>query len=491
MQPFEHDDEPHCPPTSMKRKGLRGLPLGKGCLALGAFLGALAPGLAHAEGSDPSPLPAKNFIDMFMYGRMGIAWTPSGQLIAGKYMNLGDRRAIGGRLEEGDYLEPGLRIHLLKGEKEGDTKVDLVTDVEVWSDDGAILSDLANGAVNLLHIVPEQAYIQAQNLFVKDLTLWAGARLYRKNDIHIADYFYFDNLSSQGVGAFYKGLDAAVLVNTNTSPFFQVDLNAGMNPSATPDIVRRQRTMFVLQYTQPFSGKNYIKGLGEFHVVPKSGDANRDAPANVNPRDYGWVLGAKLHLDLGHDQFNDFSIRYGRGIANGAASGRSTYDTFGDPARDGTYTGAFGVEVVDHFMWNLGTMASLNGYATFHYDKGASDIAQAERPGTKPDARSDFAVGIRPVAYLHKNFHLMAEATYQVRKDEGRDIGTALKLSLVPTIVPIGEPGFWSRPHIRAIYTFGLYNQGAVEQRMSPYLQTVGATSTAHYFGTRAEWWFY
>ncbi len=289
----------------------------------------------------------------------------------------------------------------------------------------------------------------------------------------------------------YKGFDTAVLINTSASPFFQADLNAGMPTPATPAIVKRQRTMFVLQYTQPLGNKNYLKGLGELHVVPKSGDANRDAPENVNPRDYGWVLGAKLHIDAGRDQFNDLSVRYGRGIANGAASGRSTFDTFGDPASDGTYTGAYGVEVVDHFMWNLGTVASLNGYATFHYNEGARDYTPAPTATVKPDKRVDFAVGVRPVAYLHKNFHLMAEATYQVRKDEGRDMGTALKLSIVPTIVPIGEPGFWSRPHIRAIYTFGMYNQAAVDQLMSPYLQTVGPTRYAHFFGARAEWWFY
>jgi maltoporin len=488
MTSIEHDSDPFCSRAAPRSSGRS---FGKRWLALLTLLGALAPRSALAEGSDPSPLPATNFVDMFMYGRMGLAWTLSGQLIAGKSMNLGDKRAIGGRLEEGDYLEPGLRVHLLKGEQEGDTKVDVVADVEIYSDDGAIVSDLANGDVGLLHIVPEQAYLQAQNLFVKDLTLWAGARLYRKNDIHIADYFYFDNLPSQGIGVMYKGLDTAVLINTGSSPFFRTDLNAGMPAPAAPEIVQRQRTMFVVQYKQPIAEKHYVKGLGEFHLVPKSGSGTRDAPENVNPGDYGWVLGAKLHLDLGRDQFNDFSVRYGRSIANGAASGRSTYDTFGAPAADGTYSGAYGVEIVEHFMWNIGTVVSLNGYATFHYDQGARDVKTRPPAGATPDNRTDFTVGVRPVGYLHKNFHLMGEATYQVRKDQGLKPGTALKLSLVPTIVPTGEPGFWARPHIRVIYTFGLYNQAAVDQLMSPYLQTVGPSKTAHFLGTRAEWWFY
>ncbi|HEX4460454.1 MAG TPA: hypothetical protein VIA18_20895, partial [Polyangia bacterium] len=86
------------------------------CAALVA--GSLAPASAWAEGSDPSFQPTDSRVDMFMYGRMGMGWTPGGQVISGAYMNLGDRHAIGGRLEEGDYLEPGLRFHILKGNKD-------------------------------------------------------------------------------------------------------------------------------------------------------------------------------------------------------------------------------------------------------------------------------------------------------------------------------------------------------------------------------------
>src|SRR5882757_49944 len=47
------------------------------------------------------------------YGRMGIGWTKTGQVAGGLYMNIVSHNALGGRLEEGDYLEPWTRIHLL------------------------------------------------------------------------------------------------------------------------------------------------------------------------------------------------------------------------------------------------------------------------------------------------------------------------------------------------------------------------------------------
>ena len=75
------------------------------------FFAAIAMLLAFAPGRAAADLASEN-IDFIYYGRMGIGWTASGQVVAGKYMNLGDHKAIGGRLEEGDYLEPGIKYHI-------------------------------------------------------------------------------------------------------------------------------------------------------------------------------------------------------------------------------------------------------------------------------------------------------------------------------------------------------------------------------------------
>jgi maltoporin len=486
-------------PTNTNRRpsrwGGRAIRRALALLSITVLALAVTPRVARAEGSDPKFKLTEGRADFFMYGRIGSGWTRSGQVIAGRYMNLGDRRAIGGRLEEGDYLEPGFRFHALQGTKETDTMVDLVMDVEMWSMDGAIISALSNGAIDELRIMPLQSYVQAHNVLIPDLDIWIGARLFRKQDIHICDYFYFNNLPSQGFGAFYKGLDTSVLVTTGASPFYQVDMNAGQPMPNTPDMARRLRTMFVAQYSLPIGLRSsFVQGLGEVHVVPKSRKGDIEAPRNVNPSDYGWVGGAKLHLDLGGENFNSTSIRYGARIANGAASGRSTYDTFGLPSLTGTYSGAMGIEFVEHFGVQFGRTLALNGYGTLHYNKGARGEVPL-MPDTVPDTRLDYSVGIRPVLYVHPQFHLMAEATFQARKDEGRATGTATKLSIVPTIVPTGtadgEPSVWARPHFRLIYTFGHYNEAAVAQLMSPYLKTVGPTQYAHFLGVRAEWWFY
>jgi len=454
------------------------------------------PQRSAAEGTDPSFKPTDNTVDAFFYGRIGFGFSRFGQTAAGAYMNLGDRRAIGGRLEEGDYLEPGLRYHMLKGGA-NDTQVDLIMDFELFSADGSVLSDLSND-FKTLSFVPEQIYLQAHNVLqIKDLDIWIGGRLYRKNDIHIADYFYFNNLPAEGVGVMYKGLDAAVLIQTGSSPFYTADLGqGGPVPTDVNPLAKRLRTIFVAEYQQPLGLRtSYVQGLGEFHVVGKSRNETVEAPAGVNPTDIGWVVGAKLHLDFGNDMFNDTALRYGTGIANGAASGRSTYDTYGVAGPDGKYTGAYGIEFVDHFLINFEKDLSLNGYTTLNYNRGSSnalDGATNALNGSTENKRVDFAVGVRPVVYFTDQLRLLTEATFQGRKDDDQKMGTALKLSVAPTIAPTAKRGdFWARPEIRLIYTFGYYNHAAVDQLMSPFLKTVGPTQYAHFIGTRAEWWFY
>jgi maltoporin len=451
-----------------------------------ATIVAVALVLASTPRHAAADIPADS-VEFMMYGRMGIAWAPSGQVVAGKYMNLGDHKAIGGRLEEGDYLQPGLRYHLKKAAKETDTSVDLVMDYEIFSLNGAIASDLANGDISDIKIMPLQAYIQAKNVLTEGLTLWIGSNLYRKSDIHICDYFYFNSLPGQGVGALYKGLDVAVLTQTGASAFFATDLNAGMPAPATPAVVQRERTMFIAQYAVPFgSGTTFVQGLGELHVVPKAGDANRDAPVNVNPTDYGAVAGVKVHLDLGNGDFNDASVRYGNRIANGAESGGSTYNTFGEAGTDGTYRGGYGVEVVEHFMWNLEDLVSVNGYGTLNYSRGSTS---APDPAV-PNSRFDYSFGARATSYVTDQLHLITEATFQTRKDEGLATGTAVKLSVAPEVVPSGKRSPWERPEMRLIYTAAIYNQAAVDQLMSPYLKTMGPNKVAHFLGARTEWWF-
>ncbi|HYO56778.1 carbohydrate porin [Archangium sp.] len=419
-------------------------------------------------------------LELSMYGRMGLAWTPtSGRYIQGRSLNLMGG-TIGGRLEEGDYLEPVLRVHILEKQETPEAPyVDMVLTPAIYSANGLFAGLFSTRFSDTLSIQLFQGYVEAGNVLLPGLRMWAGARFYRGADVHIADYFFFNNLSGQGGGIAYGPLDLAVILQTSlTSNQYNFDVDG----NGTLDI-RRQRTVFVAQYVQKFGDSGHsLHGLAELHLLPSARAQLADGSQVGLRSDFGWVAGVKAHLDLGNGSFNDVSVRYGSRIANGSRGGAQTWDTFGAPDLRGLYTNAAGVEAVEHFLYNFSPLFSLNVYGILHWAQGASDL--------ETDKSLDFGVGARGVLYLHDKFHLIGEAHYQGFQPGNAPLATATKLTIMPTFAPIGGRSVWARPQFRIFYTAAFYDQDAVDALYSPYLQTVGATSVGHYLGTRVEWWF-
>jgi maltoporin len=449
-------------------------------------------------------------IEIGMYGRVGVAWNPqNGRYVHGTRLNLLDAAGIGGRLEEGDYLEPTIKLNIVKPTAEDNTKpyFHVVLTPSMFSGSGSFLGAFANSFTAQLRIELFQAYLEAGNLLLPELKLWAGQRFYRGSDVHIADYFFFNQLNAQGFGAKYKGLDVAVLLKTSRDPG-QYTASSGT----------RQRTVFVGQYVLPVMEKHSVNFLGEFHLLP----ANRAQIGTeaVAPGDVGYVLGVKGRADLGGGSFNELAVRYGGGIANGAFGGSSTWDTQGRANEDGKFGGAMGFELVEHFLYNVNPMLTVNAYGIFQFSKGAFEgdrlqtvvLNEDGTPATNPDGTAklktdntnwgrNFAVGARSFLYLSDQFHLINELTFQgylqqvISSQSIAGMPMATKFTVMPTLVPTGERSAWARPHLRFIYTLAVYNHaareaGAAGLSVSPYIAQFGPRTFGHYLGTRAEWWF-
>jgi maltoporin len=89
-----------------------------------------------------------------MYGRVGVAWNPqNGQFVHGKRLNLLDN-ALGGRLEEGDYLEPTLKLNIAKRVVEDNTKpwFQVVLTPSMFSNNGSFIGAFSNNFTNQLRI---------------------------------------------------------------------------------------------------------------------------------------------------------------------------------------------------------------------------------------------------------------------------------------------------------------------------------------------------
>jgi maltoporin len=439
-----------------------------------ALLAPVAP--ARAQG-----IGLSERLEFSMYGRVGLGWTPSGEFIHGRTLNL-TGTSLGGRLEEGDYLEPSLKVHLLEPSKvAGAAYADAIVTPAMWAKNGLFIGVTSNRFDETLAFELGEAYVTAGNVLTPGLKFWAGERFYRGTNVYLADYWYYNNLSSQGAGVQYGPLDLAVLIQTSgTDELYNVDVDGDGVDDGEMD-VRRQRTVLVGQYKQELPGDHAVHLLTEVHALPR---ATAELPEGdmAMPSDYGWVVGLKGHLDLGGGSFSDLSVRYGSRIANGGRGGAPTWVTFGEPDADGRFRGAFGLEVVEHVLYNVSSLLALNGYAVVHHGRGGS--------GAASDRFTDYAAGVQSTLFLLDQLHLVNEASYQgYREGNTGPFGNALKLSVAPTLVPSGKRDVWARPHLRVFYTVAFYDDEAERELLSPYLQTVGATPVGHYLGARVEWW--
>ncbi len=426
-------------------------------------------------------------LEVSMYGRVGTAWDPTtGRYVNGSRMNP-TGSAIGGRMEEGDYMEPTIKLHLLERTVDpSQPYLDFVLTPAMYMKAGLFMGVISDRFTDALDIEIFQAYMESGNIGIQGLRVWGGARFYRGTDVHIADTFYFNNLAGQGGGLSYGDWDLAIIMNTTTSsPQYNFDVNG----DGVLDL-RRQRTVFVAQYAHKFEAGHSLHGLAEFHVLPKTTGKRADGTEVGLTDDFGWVVGAKAHLDLGNGSFNDTSIRYGSRAASGSRAGAQTFDSFGAPDAQGRYDEAAGIQFVEHFLYNFNSTFSLNAYGMLHYNKG--EFFNATSGGYGKDSSLDFGVGARGALYLHQHFHLLGEAHYAGLKPNVGDMQTVTKLSIIPTFVPLAGNSLWNRPHFRVFYTAAFYNDAAAKAFASPYLGLFRdpTRKVGHYVGARVEWWF-
>jgi maltoporin len=289
-------------------------------------------------------------------------------------------------------------------------------------------------------------------------------------------------------------LPGAVDTSSSVPPYFYLNIVDG-----TPHPGLRGRSMIVAEHIIPFDdNKQKIKLLAEYHHLADASLEDTATQYNYPSAD-GWVLGVEHTIDLNTSikgSFNQSSIRYGSGIANGGDGGNSrTWLTYGAPDLvTKKYNKAYSVALVDHILLNLSPKYSFNGYGIFTKSHGGSDSSNKA-----PDffdreifnRKTEYAFGVRNFWYIKKWFHLITELHYANRKDGDQLSAAMTKLSIVPTLVPTAKADPWARPHFRLIYSVARYNDFASNNLYSPYLSEVGHKKWGQYIGIRVEWWLF
>ncbi|KAB1071265.1 carbohydrate porin [Tamlana haliotis] len=447
----------------------------------------------------------KNFY-LGSYGRVGVDWTFENGGSVGRRLNLNNMGSIGGRLEEQDYLElvPNLVFTPQKGDS---TEIHVQIRLSAYSTSLTSIGNTSTSSVGGLTLALPEIYAEARNIRGAGLNVWIGSRMYRGADAHIADHFYFNDHSGQGVGAEYKKTRLATIfvasVDTTSTlpPYFYLNIKTG-----TPSASLRQRTVFIGEHDFTIDNNNSFTALAEYHHM-ESGEneaLNDDTEDNLEdavnyPSDYGYVLGVRYHRNfkkLKSGSFNDFTLRYGAGIANGGDGGLSkTWLTFGAPDNHSlTFKGAYSLALVNHTVLNISRNYTFNGYVIYTKSKGGSDLdnlAPTYFDQEVYNRKTDFTVGSRHEFFLTDYFHLMAELHYSQRKDGTNPYASMTKLSIAPVLVPTGLRDIWARPHLRFVASVARYNDYAMKSLYSPYLQFTGENRWGYYLGFKAEWWLW
>jgi maltoporin len=446
--------------------------------------------------AQPAVVSNKHF-SIGSYGRAGIA--RGDNFLFPRSLNLNGMGSIGGRMEEADYFELATALHLTPVHAEKDTTdINIQARFAFYTTQGQIIGNVSTNSLGGITMAIPELFAEAKNIRGSDWSVWAGARFFRGDDIHIIDHFFFDDHSSQGFGIKKKNTQVSVMfpaaVDTTSSvpPYYYNNIVNG-----TPTLGLRNRSMYIIEHVIP-TKNGFLKLLGEYHYLAK---ATQEDTANYlkYPSDDGYVLGIRYKANISGSRagsYYDVSVRFGGGIANGGDGGGSrTFLTYGGPDLETQKFGkAYSIAFTETILWNISDRYSLNTYAVFTKSRGASDslnMTPDYRGNLLFNRKTDFALGARGTWYIKDRFHFLHELNFASRKDGTQDPAQMVKMSLAPTLVPNGKRDVWSRPHFRFVYSLARYNQFASDNLYSPYLAQTGSKRWGHYFGIKTEWWIW
>ncbi|MGO9096330.1 MAG: carbohydrate porin [Bryobacteraceae bacterium] len=281
------------------------------------------------------------------------------------------------------------------------------------------------------------------------MKFWAGNRFYRRHDIHIDDFFFY-NMSGGGGGVedIKTGLGKVALA------WIGLGSQSAFSDVPQPDPTNRagfSKTNWILSlYDTPLPG-----GKGEFGLTYTRATSGRDANGATAPNTSGAAF-TFIHTSnhfADQNGINTFSIQYGTDAAKTFTSGFETYTTdagtFIRPDAPGSYRFRATENVIlqpsPHFSFSPVVLYQLTDYKQY---------GGIERW---------FSAGVRPVVHFNNFVSLALEPFVDWTEDENtHQSGYLTKLTLAPQI-SLGN-AFMSRPAIRGFFTYARWAEGFVGQ---------------------------
>lgn len=415
------------------------------------------------------------------YGRLQIGTDLQGR--TGRQTNVVAR---GPRLIEPSYQELYFHYRMLDPKGEAGTTARLVATLALGEEAFHYTGDFD------VSLAVRNMFVQIDDLFWKDFSVWAGSRMYRGDDIYLLDYWPLDNLNTLGGGFQFKvqKLEVALHVGVNRlDNDYQLQIIESPSFDAvgavSDETLDRQRSIVSLRLTYPILDNGLVRLYAERHDLPSGEEQELDTGATYAwPRDSGWVVGAQLK---GWAPRNGLSgslwLKFGQGLgAYGEMTtpfGLSLDRKAGDAK---LFTAAFSGNLARRRF-----AIPLAAYVSVFRDAS----------GLENNARDyeEFVVNIRPTVFILKQLHLALDASYQLRaphtfSDDNTTPRRAqvAQVGLMPSFVPSGD-GWLGRPAIRAIYAIRFLNADA-RQQIYGRADERFERGIDHFLGLSVEWWF-
>ncbi len=444
------------------------------------------PSVAVREGR---PAQAENTgrFEFGSYGRISVASD-----LRGGTGRPADIVAYGARVDEASYSEFELRREDTFGDN---IKTRIVTTLALFPE----FFHFTGNATD--HIGVRNLYVQAS---YKDLTMWAGSRMYRGDDIYLLNWWPLDNQNTMGAGAMYKlGADTVIAGHAgmqrleNDSQFQQIPAVApygfGTVPVTTLDRPRTIETLKITHFVRNSENRHVFASdkagfkvslYGEAHQIAAGvrKETNPDVERAL-PSDTGYLVGAQLGYWTGErDTYVSLFLRHASGLA--AYDPLATPTTYAnDQSTHGTTENLIALSGNWEKEW-FGVMAAA--YVRFFRDGSPA-----------PTSREKYDEGIviaRPQIYIGEHWGVGIEGSYQQRRyalinqDQDANLtASLLRGAILPYFSPTGR-GSFKRPQIGLVYAVTSRNSGA--RSLYAAEDVFSQRKTEHFMGVLAEWWF-
>jgi maltoporin len=279
------------------------------------------------------------------------------------------------------------------------------------------------------------------------MKFWAGYRFYRRHDIHISDFFFY-NMSGAGGGMEDFELPFGKLAFAWIGAASQSGFSDVPNPDAANKAGFSKANWDLRLYDVPLP-----LGKGEFGFTYARADSGLDSNGNSAPDSDGFAF-TFLHTHekfLSDDGVNKFSLQFGTGAAKTFTSG---FETFTLP--NGVFirpddTDSCRFRVTEHFTANLNDYFSL----------GPALVYQLTDYGDYGGRVQWASAGLRPIVHFNKYISLAFEGGVDwVKGEQAGTSGNLYKFTLAPQVSLGGR--FMSRPVIRPFVTYAHWSDDFV-----------------------------